>query len=788
MNKKKRVLLLVLFLFSLICYAQPKDRPSVALVLGGGGAKGFAEIPVLEMLEKMDIPIDIIVGTSFGSVVGGLYSAGYSIQEIYSLIDDIEWSPLFSDYEVSPYESILGNHSLYNNMINLTFGLDMSLRLGKGVSNGQNVYQMLKKLTLKYPSNMDFDNLYIPFRPVTTDMLNGEAVIIDHGDLAEAIRASMSIPGIFEPCEIDGHYYMDGGLRYNLPINIAKDLGYDIIIAIDISQQIRANPEVYDSNPAVAILNTITISQATITQSMLQDADLVICPDMTNFSTFDFKKVDAIYEQGRIAAEQAKDKMEEVRKRIYPEDYDENGKRLSDYRPMSVSGKYRRLPNFIPQKLVIKGAYEQDEIYIKNSFNKICNKEINTDTFNSFMQDVYLTGNYKSILPRVFDNAYGENGPNTTLELILKKKELKEARISLNANLNQTISSSFSTVANLMADVQLRGLTGIGSVISFSATTITDQGISLFYMQPFNPYVFLQIDTTYYQDRYPTITRTNLNSSNYKSFTNWRNTLLFGVRTNNGNLIKIGGFVNTSSTYWGSLLSDQFYIDYVEAHKNDEAINMNKKLNGQCLGGFIDYSLNLQDRLSFAHSGMYVNLNAKVICPFSTKGFENPSLLTSLNFKGSIPLGNSFSINPGFFLGTDILQNGMNNISIVPTEFYSNYDRVFFPQISNKTTFGINKFAGTISCQFEPWEQLTILGGDVFLRLSASVGRLTYNLSDMFPKTEDMRERYPVLWSTSLGSVLKIREGLDVLVRLGLGSTNEKKFTPFFSIDIGSFS
>ena len=215
---------------------------------------------------------------------------------------------------------------------------------------------------------------------------------------------------------------------------------------------------------------------------------------------------------------------------------------------------------------------------------------------------------------------------------------------------------------------------------------------------------------------------------------------------------------------------------------------MNKKLKGQCVGGFIDYSLNLQDRLSFAHSGMYVNLNAKVICPFSTKGFAKPSILTSLNLKGSIPLGYSISINPGLFFGTDILQNGRENISIIPTEYYSSYDRVFFPQISNKTIFGINKMAGTVSCQFEPWEQITILGGDVFLRANFSIGKVTYYWSDMIPKTEEQKEKNPVLWSTSLGSVLKIREGLDVLARIGIGSTHEKKFTPFLAIDIGSFN
>ncbi|MCR5764601.1 MAG: patatin-like phospholipase family protein, partial [Treponema sp.] len=205
------------------------ERPKVALVLGGGGAKGFAEIPVIELIEQMDIPIDIVIGTSFGSIVGGMYCAGYSLPEIYETMAYTDWTPLFSDYEVSPYESVLGKHSIYNNILNLTLGLDMSLKLGKGLSNGQNVYQLFKSFTLKYPSNIDFDNLIIPFRTVTTDMLTGEAIVLKRGDVAEAVRASMSIPGVFQPFCMDENYYMDGGLRYNLPINIAKDMGYDII-------------------------------------------------------------------------------------------------------------------------------------------------------------------------------------------------------------------------------------------------------------------------------------------------------------------------------------------------------------------------------------------------------------------------------------------------------------------------------------------------------------------------------------------------------------------------------
>lgn len=778
MKKNRGVLFFILFFFfSTFCF--PKDRPSVALVLGGGGAKGFAELPVLEMLEKIDIPIDMIIGTSFGSIIGGMYSAGYTVNEIYNLIKSVEWSSLFNDYEVSPYEEIVGERSLYNNLINITFGLDMSLKLGKGLSNGHNVYQLLKNYMLKYTSDVDFDSLPIPFRTVTTDMLNGEAVIFDKGDLAEAIRASMSIPGVFEPCEIDGHYYLDGGLRYNLPINIAKEYGYDIIIAIDISQQIRDNPEVYDSNPAVAILNTITIAQETTTKSMLKDATIVISPDMSNFSTFDFKKIDDIYKEGEIAANEAIIKLEEIRRSIYPEDYDSNGKRISEYKKCSEVGTYHQLENFVPDNLKIIGAYEQDELFIKNSFNKINRKEINDENFSMFLNDIYSTGNYKSILPRIYCE---EN--HTTIELILSKKEIKEAKISLNTKIEQTASSSASTVANLTADIQLRGLTGIGSLISLRATSITDYGISMFYFQPFNPYLFLQFESNYYQDRYATISKLSLNTSNYKSFTTWKNSLAFGLRTNNGNLIKIGTFVNTNSTTWQNLL----YDPYLKSYKNNlDNISLQDKVKGQDFGFFVDYSLDLQDRKTFAHSGVYVNLYSKILFPFNSKELFDPSLISSVDFKSSIPIKNKFSINPSFFVGTDFLQNLSKNINILSSEAFTNYDRFYFPQIATRTRNGTNKVTASLSMQFEPWDKVTILGGDVFFRFDFSVGNVTYGWDNLIPIDEEYINNYPILWNSSLGAVLKLKEGINVLLRFGVGATDEKYFTPFLALDIGSF-
>ena len=158
---KKNFFTILLSLFCIYIYSEPrsadgklpagpkpKDRPSVALVLAGGGAKGFAHLPVIELIEKMDIPIDMIVGTSIGSIIGGLYSAGYTPSEIDRSFQNVDWTPIFADAAFSPYENTLMEHSLFRNLITLNLGLDLSLKLGKGVSNGQKIYEMIKERTL----------------------------------------------------------------------------------------------------------------------------------------------------------------------------------------------------------------------------------------------------------------------------------------------------------------------------------------------------------------------------------------------------------------------------------------------------------------------------------------------------------------------------------------------------------------------------------------------------------------------------------------------------------------
>ena len=793
---------------------KPKDRPSVALVLAGGGAKGFAHLPVIELIEQVGIPIDMVVGTSIGSIIGGMYAAGYSTTEILKEFNDVDWTPMFRDGARSPYENTLDNYSLNQNLFSLNFGLDLSMKLGKGLSSGQNVYQLLKNLTLKYPSNTNFNDLNIPFRAVVTDMLTGEALVLDEGDLAEAIRASMSLPSIFEPAEIDGYYFMDGGVRYNLAINVAKNMGYDIIIAVDISQKVRDNPEVYSSNPAVAMLNTITISQYTATQAMYKDADLVIFPDISKYGTLAFKDAEKIYKEGSAICDEYEPKLEELRRKIYPNDYDKDGNRLSEKQSVKKRGNYRKRPNLIPTELVIKGALTQDEKFIQNSFDDIFDKELTPDTFERFMERIYLTGNYTSVKPRIF-----EKGEETYLELNLKQKEKKEAKLVVGADFTQTIAPVMMTCFNLNLQAQVRGLTGPGSVLALSGTAINDYGLELFYMQPFNPYVYMAGQLKYLDKRYPQMPM-NLDNfkfleTKYTSFRDMDANLCFGFRTDNGNLIRLEGYYyykRTSSIehffddvqyYYLENLDKGLIDEYnnpIEANwdpvylkKWNDFMNLSGKgIYAKSFGTLLEYEFNRMDRNTFAHKGLSLHTIADLEFVYDDY-VHNPALCISLDFKSAIPLGKHVSINTSLFGGMDCLSNVQNDVPLKLVAGYSRFDRIYFPQYTDECDYGANKACAELSIQIEPWNQLTILGGEAFLRLTGTFGNVVDSWTRFFPMNDKDRMLSPLIWTASAGFGVKIKDGLDFYLRVGVASnpehsslqTNQNPI-PFMALDFGS--
>ncbi len=234
----KKMTVIFLLLATIASYGA---RPKIAVVFGGGGAKGAAEVGALKVIERAGIPVDLVVGTSIGSIVGGLYACGYTSAQLDTMFRNQEWLSLLTDrnqeYATQPYT--------VKNGVTYIFGfpvLDKDSK-GFGVMKGERIEQMLDSMS-GFRGNISFDKLKIPFRCVAVDFMTTSEYILAKGSLAKAIRASMAIPGIFKPVDWDGAKLVDGGMMNNLPTDVAKNLGAEYIIAIDL-QQSEANERNY---------------------------------------------------------------------------------------------------------------------------------------------------------------------------------------------------------------------------------------------------------------------------------------------------------------------------------------------------------------------------------------------------------------------------------------------------------------------------------------------------------------------------------------------------------------
>ncbi|WP_456023887.1 patatin-like phospholipase family protein [Pseudomonas protegens] len=282
-------------------------RPKVGLVLSGGAARGLAHIGVLKALEEQGIKIDAIAGTSMGAVVGGLYASGYKIDELEKLALNIDWQAALSDApprEDVPFRRKQDDRDFLVKQ-KLSFRDDGSLGLPLGVIQGQNLALLLESLLAHTSDTRDFDKLPIPFRAVATDISNGEKVVFRKGHLPQVIRASMSIPAVFAPVELDGRLLVDGGMTDNIPLDVAREMGVDVAIVVDIGTPLRNRKQL---TTVVDVLNQsitlMTRSNSEEQLAALKPSDVLIQPALAAFGVTDFGKaqemIDAGYRATRI--------------------------------------------------------------------------------------------------------------------------------------------------------------------------------------------------------------------------------------------------------------------------------------------------------------------------------------------------------------------------------------------------------------------------------------------------------------------------------------------------------
>ncbi len=298
----KRHQFYILALLASICSQQliaQEEKPKVAVVLSGGGAKGIAHIPLLQTLDSLGIVPDIIIGTSMGSVVGGLYAAGYSGDSIAVLTHNVNWSELLGG-DVSLEDVTVEEKSEFK-----TYLADFDLIEGKpkvssGLIKDQKLREYLSLLTYPVFSISDFDDLPTPYRAMTTDIVNGQEVLLESGSLGFAMRASMSIPGVFEPVPYKNTLLVDGGVLNNFPVNVAKEMGYDIIIGSDVGGGMQPKEKLNSIPGLLFQAGMLTSNLKNPENRALCDILIDHVPYLT-YSTGDFEKGDEIYEEGKIA-------------------------------------------------------------------------------------------------------------------------------------------------------------------------------------------------------------------------------------------------------------------------------------------------------------------------------------------------------------------------------------------------------------------------------------------------------------------------------------------------------
>lgn len=289
---------------------QAGQRPRIGLALGGGGARGAAHVGVLQVLEEMNIPIDYVSGTSMGSIVGALFSIGLSPGAIEQEIVKVDWDDLFSDRPNRAERNFRRKQDDSSFFLPVEFGIkNKGVVFSSGIIAGQKLGFAFRNPNLYLGGHHGFDDLAYPFRPVATDLATGDIFVMERGNLLKAVRASMSIPGVFPPVLWDGHHLVDGFLARNLPVDVVRRMGADIVIAVDVgSLPSDTNPDKFHTLTGVTEQQGIIQARQNV-DIQLPLADIVIHVELAGISTRDFKRVPETIPLGREAALKVADQL-----------------------------------------------------------------------------------------------------------------------------------------------------------------------------------------------------------------------------------------------------------------------------------------------------------------------------------------------------------------------------------------------------------------------------------------------------------------------------------------------
>lgn len=455
----RTVLIALLLFFSLpsSLFSQTRERPKVAVVLAGGGAKGLAHIGALKVLEEAGVPIDIVVGNSMGSIVGGLYALGYTPAEMDSVVRCTDWIQLLLD------TPDFGNDLLTARKLSETYQLRVGLNperqfspTGKGgIIQGRNIEGLLKKLTKTVPDSVDFNSLPMPFACNATEVISGKVYEFHKGNLVQAMRSSMAIPGVFTPVQMDSLIFVDGFVTNNYPVDVAKRMGADIIIGCDLVS--NTPPAERYTNLMELVTHMIDVSSTHQYEENIRQSDIYIDIDATEYSSASFgaTDIDSLITRGERRARQKLPKIVALRNNLQQE-----------YGPIELG--YRKAQAIRQQQLaelsLQERKNEEEAREQGNFFKRIRCNYLNSSVSmgarfdNDEYASVHFGANVNLPTNRNFSaNIYGRLGQRLRGGLQLSHNFINNARFELGYYIEHTDIQYFnhgSRIADVTSDHQ----------------------------------------------------------------------------------------------------------------------------------------------------------------------------------------------------------------------------------------------------------------------------------------------------------------------------------------------
>jgi NTE family protein len=438
--------------------APPTSKEGVGLVLEGGGALGFAHIGVLQWMEEHHIPVDYVAGTSMGGLVGGLYASGMSPDEIKAFVRQIDWPTVLSGQVPFPALSYRRKEDKLAFPNRLEFGIQKGITLPSALNSGAAVGLLFDQAVLPYWNLKSFDDLPIPFRCVATELNTGQPHVFEDGSLSQALRATMSIPGMFAPVHHGNEVYSDGGAVDNLPVDVARSMGAKVVISSYLNAG-PPNPESLNSLTGVVGRN-VSIMVASNEINSLKNSDIVISSDVSEIGTLDFEKNAAIIPIGYKAAELMAAELEK---------YALNDADWTAY--MAKRRARRRTDVPIPQFVTVDGASGMQQSDIQARFQKYVGKPVDPSQIEKTAEDLQGTGLYSTInyniiggngktglLIRARNKSWGP--PFMNLGLPIQANDVNDVELGLG------VRATFFNLAGPGSEIRLDGQLGQPAILS----------------------------------------------------------------------------------------------------------------------------------------------------------------------------------------------------------------------------------------------------------------------------------------------------------------------------------